>query len=158
MKKIFICTCLLSILLGFASASAKADVGTYIDKLKEYNIIFVSSDNGQYQYIGSSDGLSLSFSSNEKKVYQANYMFPLGENQKYATKSADITKILMSHKNININSLVNDLVRNLMDLRDNGDDEAFSNSGVRFEMKLMNNMVHITASDKNSYKHIRVSK
>lgn len=157
MKKLIIWTFIFVCLYSTTNTYAN-DLSANIAKLKEYNIIYLSEDKGIYKYIGSHDGLGLSFSSTEKKVYQINCVFPQGDNQKYSTEAANIARELLPHKNINAVVLANDLLKNMNELRDNKDDEGFSYSGVRFDMILLNNMIHLTMIEKNANKLIRHTK
>lgn len=107
---------------NFSASEPKVD----FNNLRAYSIIFVSNDNGLYQYIGNNGGLSISFLMNEKKVLSVNYMFPPGDELRKTEKIVKITKNMMSQKVIDSNYLTNELLRNFNQLKEERDDESFS--------------------------------
>ncbi|MFV0626431.1 MAG: hypothetical protein ACK5N8_03660 [Alphaproteobacteria bacterium] len=116
-----------------------------LDELVDYNINVSTAENGLYQYMGSKDGLSVSFLATDKEVRKINYIFAAGNNDKFSDQITDVTQKLMPKKVTNTDKFSSQILSELSKLRKEGDDEKLNAAGNRFNFKLMNGMIHVQA-------------
>ena len=143
MKKGVLC----AVLICMTTFSVWArEQGFFLERLSQYNLTVISESNNVLQYMGSKDGLKISFWANDKDVIKIIYTFDMQNKEKYTDQILEVSESLMPKVFKKSSDFSHKFLKALETLKKHGDDKMLRYKSIRYDMLFSNGLIVVTAT------------